>query len=83
MVRFVAARAACRSGLSAAEIFGSGQFVAAVIDDIVPRKSRHYERSHLCDLHLDGDRRENQKGLQQIGRHHDAQGEESEGSLSS
>jgi hypothetical protein len=83
MIRFVASRAASCSGLGAAEILGARQFVAAVIDNIVLRKSRHYERSHLRDLHLDRDRRENQKGFQHIGRHHDSQREESEGSLSS
>ena len=64
MVRFVAAAAAGGSGFSAAQILGAGQLLAAVIDHIVTRKSGRDEGTQLGDLHLDRDRRENQKGLQ-------------------
>jgi hypothetical protein len=45
MVGFVAAGAAGGSGLSAAEIFGAGEFVAAVVDHVVARKPGRDKRA--------------------------------------
>jgi len=63
-MRFLSAGAASASRLSAAQIRGAGQFIAAVINHVVARQSGRDVGPHLLDLHMDHDRGKNQKRFQ-------------------
>ena len=81
MVRFVAAGPAGGSSLGTPEILGAGQLVAAVVDYVVAGQPGRDIRAQLLDLYLHHDPRKDQKSFQKIGRDHDAQGNQSEGSF--
>jgi hypothetical protein len=81
MVGFAAASPAGISTSSAAEIFGTREFVTTVVDHVVAGKWGCDKGSQLRDLHWHRDSGKDQKGLQHIGGNHDAQGNQSEGSF--
>ena len=64
---------ATRHGLSAADILGAWEFVAAVVDYVVAGESGRNVRSQFVNLHLDEDRRDDQEPLQHVRRDHDPQ----------
>jgi hypothetical protein len=81
MVRLVATCAPCASRFGAAEIFGAGKLVAAVVDYVVARKPGCNEGAQLRNLYLHDDCGKNQESFQKIGRDHDAQWNQTEGRL--
>ena len=70
VIGFAASGAACCAGLSAANVFGAGQFIAGVVDDFIGLKAGSGIGAKACDLARKNHQHENQKSLQQQGCAH-------------
>ena len=79
MIGFVASADACFPRLGASQVFGTREFVTAVIDDIMTAQTLYNLRPQLLNFDLNGENRQDHECLHDIGGNHDSQRDQSEG----